>query len=112
MMTIASGFESPSVIATHSHAGPMIRRQTAQSNSCLTIPPQDEAEQNHWSEQPPRFSAQCWSTVPTRLSRFIVTVDGCRSVLSFGGDMNTHQVTLNGQAVAVVAHHFRLLTMV
>jgi hypothetical protein len=31
---------------------------------------------------------------------------------SLGADMNTHQVTLNGQAVAVGRDHFRLLTMV
>src|SRR5262245_58605509 len=31
---------------------------------------------------------------------------------SFGVTMNTHQVTLNGQAVAMGRDHFRLLTMV
>ena len=34
------------------------------------------------------------------------------SARAFGADMNTHQVTLNGQVVAVGRDHFKLLTMV
>lgn len=41
------------------------------------------AEQDHWSEQPPRFSVQRRVEVRESLARSTVPVGGCRSVLSF-----------------------------
>jgi predicted RNase H-like HicB family nuclease len=44
------------------------------------------AQQDHWSEQPPRFSVRCRAAIRARLVRSAVTVGGCRSVRSFGCD--------------------------
>jgi hypothetical protein len=58
------------------------------------------AEQGHWSEQPPRFSARRVAAVRTRLVRSTVTVGGCRSVLAFGG---TRHPTMNAVHQALAA---------
>jgi hypothetical protein len=42
------------------------------------------AQPDHWSEQPPRLSAQSWATIRESLVRSTVPVGVCRSVLSFG----------------------------
>jgi hypothetical protein len=42
------------------------------------------AQQNHWSEQPPRFFAPRWVAIRMRLVRITIIDGGCRSVRSFG----------------------------
>ena len=48
-----------------------------------------EAEQGHWSEQPPRFSVRDVRVHRKSFVRSTVTVGGCRSVLSLGDCMNS-----------------------
>jgi len=53
------------------------------------------AEPDHWSEQPPRFSARRQAAVRMRRVRPTVPVGGCRSVLALArdlaGESNTHR---------------------
>ena len=57
MRSTQGAFESHSVTANHFHVGPMMQRQTARFDSCLTIRPKNKPEQNAGDECRLRFAA-------------------------------------------------------